>query len=180
MFNILGPLLNPARPQGMVVGVAEKELGATFAKSLREGGVQRALVVCGKEGLDEISCAGETWVWELTSDGTIKQGTLHPLRDFGVDVHPLAHVGGGSPDENAQTFCTLLTSGVDLPLALKPVADFVLINAAALLKVAGIARDYKHGVELARDSMVSGKAWEALLAFKDECQRLQDASNETK
>jgi len=171
MFNVLGPLVNPARPNGMVVGVAEKELGLTFARSLRDGGVQRALVVCGKEGLDEISCAGETWAWELRADGSIQEGTLHPERDFGVGVHPLSAVSGGSPDENAKTFCTILSSGTNIPQELTPIMDFVLINSAALLKVAGVARDYKHGVQLARESVSNGKAWEALRIFKEEGQR---------
>lgn len=62
MFNVLGPLINPARPQRMVLGVAKYELGDTFAEVLRLLGVERALVVCGKEGLDEVSIAGPTWV----------------------------------------------------------------------------------------------------------------------
>lgn len=62
IFNILGPLINPARPGRMVLGVARKELGDTFAEVLKLMGLERALVVCGKEGLDEISPEGETWV----------------------------------------------------------------------------------------------------------------------
>jgi anthranilate phosphoribosyltransferase len=62
VFNVLGPLINPARPQRMLLGVANKQLGDTFAEVLRLLKVERALVVCGKEGLDEISIAGETWV----------------------------------------------------------------------------------------------------------------------
>lgn len=62
IFNILGPLLHPARPERMLLGVARKELGDTYAEVLRTLGVGRALVVCGKENLDEISPAGETWV----------------------------------------------------------------------------------------------------------------------
>lgn len=62
VFNVLGPLINPARPQRMVLGVAKRELGDTFAEVLRLLGVDRALVVCGQEGLDEISIAGPTWV----------------------------------------------------------------------------------------------------------------------
>ncbi|EIW81525.1 anthranilate phosphoribosyltransferase [Coniophora puteana RWD-64-598 SS2] len=167
LFNVLGPLINPARPRGMVLGVADKELGYTFAQSLRAGGVQRALVVSGTEGLDEISCAGTSWVWELREDGSIHAGTVHPSH-FGLPAHPLSAVSGGGPEENAETFRRLLTSGSDIPEELTPVLDFVLMNAAALLVVAGVANDYKDGVAKARDSITSGKAWDALMAFKQE------------
>lgn len=164
MFNILGPLINPARPRGMVLGVAEREIGATFAKSLADGGVERALVVCGYERLDEISCAGPTWSWEL-ADGKITEKTLVP-EDFGLSVHPLSTVGGGSAQDNAKTFKTLLTSGSDIPESLIPVLDFVLMNASALLVVAGLADNYQQGTEMARKSITTGKAWEALETFR--------------
>ncbi|KAJ7890627.1 glycosyl transferase [Mycena olivaceomarginata] len=138
MFNILGPLINPARPQGMVLGIAEPQIGHTFALSLREGGVKRALVVCGYEKLDEISCAGPTYAWEL-HDGEITEKTLRP-EVFGLDAHPLSTVAGGSPQENADTFRKLLTSGKEIPQSLKPVLDF---------------------------SITSGKAWAALESFRE-------------
>ncbi|KAL4262260.1 Nucleoside phosphorylase/phosphoribosyltransferase catalytic domain superfamily protein [Pleurotus pulmonarius] len=165
MFNVLGPLINPARPRGMVLGVAEKEIGATFAQSLRDGGVERALVVCGYEGLDEISCAGPTWAWELI-DGRITEKTLTP-EDFGLQRHPLSSVAGGGPDENAATFKRLLNAGEDVPADLIPLLEWVCMNASALLFVAGLARDLKHGTELAMTSIKSGKAWEALALFRD-------------
>lgn len=165
MFNLLGPLINPAFPRGMVLGVAEGALGPTFAHSLNDGGVQRALVVCGAEGLDEISCAGETHAWELV-DGRVSEKTLHPSQ-FGLDTHPLAAVSGGTPQENAETFKLLLTSGDKIPERLTPVLHFVLLNASALLVIAGIARDFKEGVEKARQSITSGAAWQALEQFRD-------------
>ncbi|CCM06158.1 uncharacterized protein FIBRA_08397 [Fibroporia radiculosa] len=165
MFNVLGPLINPACPRGMVLGVAERELGATFAHSLRDGGVARALVVCGAEGLDEISCAGTTYAWEL-ADGRVVERTLHPAQ-FGLDVHPLAAVAGGTPAENAEAFRLLLTSGEDIPARLTPVLHFVLLNASALLVVAGVATDHRDGVEKARKSITSGEAWKALERFRE-------------
>jgi len=165
MFNILGPLINPARPRGMVLGVAEPELGYTFAVSLRNGGVERALVVCGEERLDEISCAGNTFAWEL-KDGDITEFTLHPDQ-FGLKVHALSEVAGGTPEENAETFKLLLTSGSNIPGRLTPVLHFVLMNAAALLVVAGVAADFKDGVRLSLDSITSGKAWKALQLFQE-------------
>jgi len=165
VFNIIGPLINPAHPRGMVLGVSERELGLPFAESLRDSGVVRALVVCGAEGLDEISCAGDTWVWEL-KDGNITETTLRPT-DFGLPTHPLTSVSGGTVSQNAETFKALLTSGFEIPDELTPVLHFVLMNASALLVVAGIASDYEHGVRLARESMRSGAAWKALEVFRE-------------
>ncbi|KAF9259085.1 anthranilate phosphoribosyltransferase [Marasmius fiardii PR-910] len=164
MFNILGPLINPAFPQGMVLGIAEPELGLTFARSLQEAGMKRALVVCGQEKMDEISCAGPTYAWELV-DGVITERKLHPAM-FGLDTHPLTKVAGGSPAQNAEVLKRLITSGKDIPVELKPILDFVLINTSALLVVAGIAKDYYDGVRLAMESITTGKAWEALETFK--------------
>ncbi|KAH9932815.1 anthranilate phosphoribosyltransferase TrpD [Epithele typhae] len=166
MFNVLGPLINPANPRGMVLGVAERELGPTFARSLVDGGVRRAFVVCGAEGLDEISCAGDTYAWELRPDGSVTEHVLHP-RDFGLAAHPLSEVKGGTPQENAETFKLLLQSGDGIPERLTPILDFVLLNAAALLVVAGIGSDLKDGVAKARESVTSGKAWNALEQFRD-------------
>ncbi|KAG2346705.1 anthranilate phosphoribosyltransferase [Suillus weaverae] len=164
LFNVLGPLINPAHPRGMVLGVADRELGPTFAQSLRDGGVERALVVCGAEGLDEISCAGDTYAWQL-EDGKITEIKLHPDL-FGLSVHPLSSVAGGTPTENAGTFRALLNSGNDIPESLMPVLQFVLLNASALLVVAGLASDFKEGVALAMNSITSGRAWDALVAFR--------------
>jgi len=158
----------------MVLGVAEPEIGPTFAASLGEGGVQRALVVCGFERLDEISCAGPTHAWEL-KDGKVTKQVLTPS-DFGLPVHPLTSVVGGSPEDNAETFKTLLTSGDQIPEHLIPVLDFVLINASALLVVAGIANDYAEGTKLAKESVTSGKAWLALETFRDAGRRVAEKS----
>lgn len=168
LFNMIGPLINPARPRGMVLGVAERQLGHPFAQSLRDGGVVRALVVCGVEGLDEISCAGDTWAWSLAPDGTITETVLHPAQ-FGLGTHPLAAVSSGRAAENAVTLTRLLTPGGEglEDEGLRPVLDFVLLNAAALLVVAGVAADYRDGVRLARESIKSGAAWRALEMFRE-------------
>jgi len=165
MFNVLGPLINPARPKGMVLGIAEPEIGLTFASSIGDGGVERALVVCGFEGLDEISSAGPTHAWELRN-GKVTKTVLNPS-DFGLPKHPLSTVAGGSPQENAATFKALLTSGSQIPENLLPLMDWVSMNASALLVVAGVAQDHIEGVKLAKESITSGKAWEALEIFRD-------------
>ena len=183
MFNVLGPLLNPARPKGMVLGICEPELGATFAQSLLEGGVRKALIVCGVERLDEISCAGPTHVWEVNGDadgkGKVDEYLIDPLNDFGLPTHPLKDVVGQSCEENAKIFVRLLDPENRLPPDAdqetirkhQAITDFVLINASALLVVAGIANDFKHGIELARESITAGKAWEALETFKQYLQQ---------
>ncbi|KAG9308515.1 anthranilate phosphoribosyltransferase TrpD [Chiua virens] len=165
LFNVIGPLVNPARPRGMVLGVAERELGRPFIQSLKAAGVIRAMVVCGAEGLDEISCAGETYVWTLTA-GEIVEGVLHPAQ-FGLGTHPLAVVVGGDARANAATFRGLLTEGKAVSEAMTPILEFVLMNASALLVVAGVAVDFKDGVRLARESIVSGAAWKALETFRE-------------
>ncbi|KAG2114360.1 glycosyl transferase [Suillus discolor] len=176
LFNVLGPLINPARPRGMVLGVAERELGPTFVQSLHEGGVERALVVCGAEGLDEISCAGNTYAWQLV-DGKITETTLHPDL-FGLSTHPLTSVAGGTPTENAETFKALLNSGNDIPESLTPVLHFVLLNASALLVVAGLASDFKEGVALAMNSITSGSAWDAFVVFRNASRESVKETNE--
>jgi anthranilate phosphoribosyltransferase len=151
----------------MVLGVAEPALGPPFAEALKSAGVKRAYVVCGAEGLDEISCAGDTHVWELLENGggEVRERTLCPA-DFGLPTHPLSDVKSGSPADNAAAFKALLTSGDNVPNHLTPILDFVLINAAALLVVAGCADNFRDGVRLARESVSSGKAWHALEVFR--------------
>ncbi|KAG8951034.1 anthranilate phosphoribosyltransferase [Tulasnella sp. 424] len=169
IFNVLGPLLNPARPRGMVLGVYTKALGPVFARALRDAGVQRALVVSGQEGLDELSIAGGSWIWSL-ENGNITESVVHPSH-FGLTAQPLDFVVGSTPQANAATLTALLTNqpapDLPAPASLDAIRDFVLLNASALLVVAGIASDYKDGVKRARESLESGKAWEAILAFRN-------------
>ncbi|KAI4522176.1 anthranilate phosphoribosyltransferase [Schizophyllum commune Loenen D] len=169
MFNVLGPLLNPAKPSGMVLGVAEKEIGETFAHSIKDAGATRAMVVCGYEGLDEISCAGPTHVWSFDEENEeVVESTISPA-DFGVKAHPLADVGGSSAQENAKTFVRLLQrNGEPVEEELIPVLDFVIINAGALLKISGLAKTYKEGADMARESVLGGKAWSALVEFREQ------------
>ena len=166
LFNALGPLLNPARPNGMLVGVAELALGPPYVAALRAAGVRRGFVVCGAEGLDEISCAGDTHAWEMCEDGSTRERTLHPTADFGLPTHPLADVRSASPAETAATLRALLTSGEHIPKHLTPILDFVLLNAAALLVVEGRADNFVDGVALAKQAITSGKAWNALELYR--------------
>ncbi|KAG9093021.1 anthranilate phosphoribosyltransferase [Ceratobasidium sp. UAMH 11750] len=189
VFNVLGPLVNPAQPSRMILGVYARELGPVFAEALRGMGVRRALVVCGMESLDEISIAGGTWAWSL-EDGDITTTTLHPSH-FELKTHPLSTVAGASPEENAQILIDMLdpsspsfvppTSSAPPPITTtsnsssnpvstpnrQAILDFVLLNASALLVVAGLAQDYPSGVRMARESIASGRAWAALNEFRE-------------
>ncbi|KAG9127269.1 anthranilate phosphoribosyltransferase [Ceratobasidium sp. 392] len=121
IFNVLGPLVNPATPSRMILGVYARELGPVFAEALRGMGVKRALVICGMESLDEISIAGGTWAWSL-EDGNITATTLHPSH-FEPKMHPLSIVAGASPEENAQILIDLLDPSS--PNYLPPTYDVV-------------------------------------------------------
>lgn len=170
LFNVLGPLINPAKPKGMVLGVANPTLGPVFAQTLKAVGVRRALVVCGAEHLDEISIAGPTHAWRLSEDGRVEELMVEPSQ-FGLHTYPLSEVAGSSPDENARVLTAMLTPGADIVhpangAKLEAIRDFILLNAAAVLVVAGIADSYEHGVTLAKDSMDNGKALAALDMFR--------------
>ena len=186
LLNLLGPLVNPARPAGLVVGVARPELGPVFAHALaRDAAVEHALVVCGAEHLDEISIAGDTHVWEVKRappaanananadadadadvvlEPTISEYTIHPS-DFGLPVHHLSAVAGGSPADNSAYLIALLSIH-PTPDFVQPICDYVLLNAAALLVVSGLAEDWKEGVQKARESIDEMWAWHAFTDFK--------------
>ncbi|CAO3658771.1 unnamed protein product [Rhizopus stolonifer] len=165
VFNMLGPMSNPAKPARIVVGVHSPDIGELMADALKLTGVEEAIVVCGAEKLDEISPAGETNYWRIHKDGDVTTGTLHPTRDFGLNTHPLAEVRGGDCYENAEILKNLLDGKLEEN---NPILDFVLLNAAALLVVSGISSDFKDGVQRARESIQSGKAKQVLKAFKEE------------
>lgn len=165
IFNLLGPLANPIGEmiEARIIGVAERALGPVFAEALRVNGAKKAMVVCGAEDLDEISCAAKTYCWRLvehanpefsgskeeedenytTSDEeagprtlvTIESFELEPS-DFGLSSHPLSEVLPGKlPEENAETMMKILRN--QLPEG-APVMDFVLINTAALFVISGL------------------------------------------
>lgn len=123
IFNILGPLVNPARPNRNVMGVHSHALGHMYAEALRaRGHVEHAWVVCGQEGLDEISIEGDTDVWELRTDGQIHEFTVNPENDFGLPSYPLTAVRSYSSRENASICLRLLQSDYDT-LPVDPLAE---------------------------------------------------------
>ncbi|KXS15007.1 anthranilate phosphoribosyltransferase [Gonapodya prolifera JEL478] len=173
VFNMLGPLTNPARPKRMVVGVHSKELGGVMIKALALSGAERAVVVCGDEGLDEISPSGPTHCWHLESpSGPITELTLTPS-SFGLPSHSLSAMRGGDPSHNAGLMRSVLgcpgydPETVEGKEQVRALRDWVLMNASAVLWVAGKVGTLEEGVKIARESLESGKAWGVVQAFVD-------------
>ena len=166
VFNLLGPLTNPAGATAQVVGVYDAGLTELMARALGELGVRRALVVHGADGLDEISIAGETYVAELR-DGSVRRYTVTP-EDFGLHRAPLEAVRGGDAKHNADIIHKIFGCSPHDPHLHGPLREIVLANAAAALVVAGRAGDFVAGVRLAGKSIDTGAArerLEALVAF---------------
>lgn len=151
IFNILGPLTNPAGVKRQLTGAFSRALIRPMAETLGALGSERAWLVHGSDGTDEMTITGVTWLAALERDGTIREAELHP-EDFGLPVHPFEAILGGTPAENATAFSALLDGE---PGAYR---DAVLLNAAAALVVADKATDLKQGVEMARHSIDSGAA----------------------
>jgi anthranilate phosphoribosyltransferase len=154
VFNLLGPLTNPAHAENQVVGVFSGEVIDLVASALVELGVGRALVVHGAGGLDEISIAGETLVAEVR-DASYRRLVVTPA-DFGLPAGPLEPLRGGSPQENAALIRRLFEGQPG------PRRDIVLMNAAAALVVTGVATDFCQGKALAEKAISSGAAGEKL------------------
>jgi anthranilate phosphoribosyltransferase len=150
IFNILGPLTNPAAVRRQLTGAFSRDLIRPMAETLGELGADRAWIVHGADGTDEVSIAGETFVAELR-DGCVSEFTLCP-EDAGLAPHPLAAVIGGTPAENGRALRALLAGE---PSAYR---DAVVLNAAAALVVAGRAEALAEGAALARESIDSGAA----------------------
>ena len=150
IFNILGPLTNPAGVKRQLTGAFAIDLIFPMAEVLKELGSEVVWLVHGADGTDEISICGPTSAAVL-QDGKITSAEIHP-EDAGLPVHPLKDILGGSPDENAAAFRALLDGA---PGAYH---DAVLLNAAAALVIAGKANDLKEGVEIAAESIASGAA----------------------
>jgi anthranilate phosphoribosyltransferase len=157
VFNLLGPLTNPAGAQSQVLGVFSAEVIDLMAATLVELGVGCAFVVHGAGGLDEISLAGETLVAEV-HQGNMRRYTVTP-EDFGVSRAPLDAIRGGSPAENAATIRGLFAGEVG------PKRDIVVVNAAAALVASGVVKNFREGAELAGNIIASGLAQEKLSAL---------------
>lgn len=157
VFNLLGPLTNPAGVQAQLLGVFSADAIDLMAATLSELGVGRAFVVHGAGGLDEISLADETLVAEVRQ-GQVRRYVITP-EEFGVARAPLEAIRGGSPGENGATLRRIFggESG--------PRHDMVVINAAAALVASGVAHDFRAGAQLAAAALATGSAQEKLAAL---------------
>ena len=159
IFNVLGPLTNPADADIQIVVVYDERLTGLICHVLKQLGRKRALVVHGNDGLDEISLCSETLVSEL-KNGEISSYTIN-AGDYVVSSPGLQDIQGGTAEENAETVLRILqgTKG--------PHREIVLLNAGAAIMAAGKANDLREGVYLAAASIDSGNALKKLEALKE-------------
>ena len=163
VFNILGPLSNPAGATMQLLGVYDKKLAEPLAQVLANLGVTRGVAVCGEDGLDEITLTGETDVYEIRF-GKITSYTISP-EQFGLTRCPLEELIGGTPEENAQITMDILT-GKEIGAK----RDVVLMNAGMSLYLGIDGITLADGIEMARDLITSGKALAKYEEFRDATQ----------
>lgn len=151
IFNILGPLTNPAGAVKQLIGVFDRSYIHKMVEALQLLGAERAMVVSSADGLDEISISDITYATKL-ENGVIEDFIIDP-RDYGFEMYSKADIIGGDAVHNAQITRDILEgkiTGAKL--------DIVLLNAGAALEVDGMAKDIKEGIEIARNAIISGKA----------------------
>jgi anthranilate phosphoribosyltransferase len=153
VFNILGPLTNPAQVEHMLLGVPSEELGKKIAAVLYRLGTKHALVVHGKDGLDEISISGKSLIWDVTKEKLSAPYEVSP-KSFGFDKADIKEIKGGTPKENAEALLNILDRKKS---ALR---NIVVINAAAALIAGNVTSDMKEAARLAEEAIDSGKAKE--------------------
>ncbi|KAF1708937.1 anthranilate phosphoribosyltransferase [Pseudoxanthomonas kalamensis DSM 18571] len=168
IFNILGPLTNPADAPGILMGVFHPDLVGIQARVLEELGAQRALVVWGRDGMDEISLGAGTLVGELR-DGQVREYEIHP-EDFGIAMSASRNLRVIDPAESKAMLLGVLDNRPG------PARDIVVLNAGAALYVAGVADGIGEGIERARDAIASGKAMQKLHEFVAATQALAKAA----
>ncbi len=160
VFNILGPLTNPASANAQLLGVYDHKLTVPLAYALKNLGCEEAMVVHGLDGLDEISTIGKTCISWL-KEGEVAEIETVPS-DFGVKQAEINSIKGMSPEENAEALFRILNG---YGAADDPKTDIVLVNSAAGIILGGKADDFSYGMELARESIGSGAAYKKLKAL---------------
>ena len=157
VFNLLGPLTNPACANAQLLGVYDSKLTAPLAYALKRLGCEEAMVVHGLDGLDEISTVGKTAIAHLRG-GEVSELEVSP-GDFGVKTACITDLKVESPEESAETLFKILSGNLTHG---DPKMEFVLVNSVAGIMVGGKADDFEGGMELARESIESGAAYSKL------------------
>jgi anthranilate phosphoribosyltransferase len=157
IFNILGPLTNPADAKRILMGVFHADLVGIQARVLQAMGMDHALVVYGRDGLDEISLEGPTLVGEL-KDGAVREYEIHP-QDFGLTTAPTSSFKVANAEESKAIVLDVLNK------APGPASDIVCLNAGAVLYVAGVAPSISEGIQMAKHAISSGAALQKLDQF---------------
>ncbi len=158
IFNMLGPLVNPARATHQLVGVFNETCAELYLEAMAKLGIQRAMIVHSEDGLDEISLSSATTLWEFSPAGTAQRKIVP--EDFGFRRTSSDEFRGGTAQENAQIIESILGGQQG------PRTDVVVLNAGAALFVSQAARTIAEGIELARESLKSGRAAEKLEKLK--------------
>jgi anthranilate phosphoribosyltransferase len=167
VFNILGPLANPAGAEVQILGVFRRDLTAVMAEVLGKLGCRRAMVVYGEDGMDEITTTGKSHVAEWV-DGEVREYTVHP-EDFGIPVSTLDELRGGDAKENARIILELFDGKEGSK------RDIVLLNAGAALHAAGAAESIREGIGLARQAIDNGRARDKLQVLIRQSNRKEKA-----
>jgi len=151
VFNVLGPLTNPANVKKYMLGVFDKSFTTKMAEALKINGASSALVVSSQEGMDEIGISGVSFASQL-KDGVIQEYEIDP-QAYGITLAPIAAILGGDAKENAQIMLNIFNNS-----ATDAQRDVVLLNTAASLMVDGLARDIQDGLEMAREALANARA----------------------
>ena len=159
IFNLLGPLCNPAKVKYQAMGIFNSDFLEKQIKVLFELGLKSAMVFHGEDGLDEITTTTNTKVFQFINRGEINCYEINP-NELEMPLSNLSDLKGGSPKENAQIILRILKNEKG------PKRDIVILNAAAGIFISGKSKSLKEGISLARKSLDSGSAYEALLKIK--------------
>ena len=168
VFNVLGPMTNPAGVSCQLIGVGYPEVGAKMAEALRLFGAHHAIIVHSDDGMDEISLGSDTAGWEAL-DGEIRPYVVRP-RELGLPYATPDDLRGGDPAANAATMRSVLSG------ATGPIADAVILNSGAALVAGDAAATLSEGIEMARDSIADGRAADKLNAMIALTQELAPAA----
>lgn len=168
VFNLIGPLTNPANADRQLIGIYDHTLGRKVAEVMKAMGTKRALVVAGADGLDEISISGPTFIVEL-NDGIISEYTIEP-EQFGLTSYPVTAVAGGNAAHNAEIIHAIFSGEKGAN------RDIVLLNSAASLYLDEKVSSLADGVAVAQDIIDSGKAAEKLQQLIDVSGGIENAS----